>query len=87
MTADEIRWQCDTSAKVRPIEVRVEGSPKAVGFNRVVGPPTGEPPTVGLMNVEFDASDSRVRIRRKLPFNRQFRKVRDLVSLARTPTR
>jgi len=87
MTVDEIRWQCHTTARTRPIAIEVEGSPGAVGFERVVGPPTGEPPAVSLLSVEFDARDGRVRVRRKPPFNRQYRKVRDLVAFARTPIR
>jgi methionyl-tRNA formyltransferase len=84
LTAEEIRWRCQTLAKVRPLRIDGVGV-TATGFHDIVGPRTGERPAVGLLSVEFDASDARVRVWRKPPFNRHIQKLRNFIELARMP--
>jgi methionyl-tRNA formyltransferase len=85
MTADEIRWRCRTFATSQPIGIPGVGEAPAVGFRRIVGPPTGDPPVVGPLSVEFDAADARVSVWRKLPGMSKIRRLRRLADLAQTP--
>jgi methionyl-tRNA formyltransferase len=85
LTADEIQWRCRTLARDEPLRIVGAGSAKAAGFHAIVGPPTGQPPVVGLTTVDFDAADARVRVQRKLPLSRQLGQIGRLVDLARTP--
>jgi methionyl-tRNA formyltransferase len=85
MTADEIRWYCRTLARQRPVRIAGIERVTATGFCGIVGPPTGEPPTVGALSVEFDAADARVSVWRKWLMMSQFRRLQRLANLARTP--
>jgi methionyl-tRNA formyltransferase len=85
LTADEIRWRCRTLATLQPIGITGAGPSAAVGFRRIVGPPTGEPPAIGPLSVEFDAADARVSVWRKLPGMSHIRRMRRLADLAGTP--
>lgn len=84
MTADEIHWLCQTLGTLHPLAVSGTGW-AATGFRAVTGPSNGAPPAAGPLSVEFDASDARVRLRRKPPFARQLRRIRSLIEMARMP--
>lgn len=84
-TADEIRWRCNTFATLRPLPITGVESARAIGFRDVVGPPSGDPPSVGLLSVAFDAADARVRVWRKMPLTRHVRRLGRLIDLARAP--
>jgi len=82
-TADEIRWRCATFAKSHPLKIVGIDDGLAIGFVSIVGPPSGLSPAIGPFTIDFDAADARVRVRRKLPFTRQFRTLRDFYKLAK----
>jgi methionyl-tRNA formyltransferase len=85
MTTDTVRWQCRTLARQRPLKIAGIDSATATGFRAVLGPPSGEPPTVGVLSVAFDAADARVSVWRKMPATSRIRRLRRLADLARTP--
>lgn len=87
LTADEIRWLCNTFAKLRPLSIAGVESVTAIGFRDIVGPPSGQPPSVGQLSVAFDAADARVRVWRKMPITRHVRRLGRLIDLARTPAK
>lgn len=84
MTADEIRWRCRTLARRRPVRIAGIEPIMITGFRGVIGPPKGEPPTVGVLSVEFDAADARVSLWRKVPGISRIRRLRHLADLAGT---
>lgn len=84
-TVDEIRWRCATLAKVTPVKLACVEGLVATGFLGIVGPPRGNPPTIGRFSIEFDAADARVRVRRKLPLTSPYRRLHRLAVLASAP--
>jgi len=85
-TAEEIRWRCDTLAPIIRLQIESLNASRVVALQRIIGPPTGEPPKVGLLAVDFDAADARVRVTSKLPFVRIWRQLHQLALCMATPT-
>jgi len=65
----------------------VEGFARAgvTGLAARLGPPTGEPPRIGLLSVEMNAADARVRLSRKTPFTRTGSRARSYIALVKEP--
>ncbi len=78
MGADELRWRCETMARLAPVPV--EGLPgvQIVGFGGRLGATSGKPPRVGRFTVDMDCADGRVRLKRKRPWTGPLRKLRTL---------
>ncbi len=78
--AEDMRFRCMVLARRRA--VRVDGFPalRIAGFDRELGPPTGNPAQIGLLTVDMDAKDRRVRLIRKRPWSSPLGKWRDWVT-------
>jgi hypothetical protein len=85
LAADEIEWRCRTFAADRPLGIAGLDGVRVTGFAGILGPATGSAPEIGPLSVVLDVADARVRLRRKLPFARQVRRLRRFMLLARTP--
>lgn len=79
MTVDEIRWRCQAIAPSRPLPIRDHAKLKVAHFSRVLGPPTGQPTSVGRFTVDMDCRDGRVRLSRKMPWMSPQRKLREVL--------
>jgi len=78
LDAEEIRWRCDTLAPQTPVPVNGIPAMVVIGFDRILGPPTGEPPTIHRASIDLDCSDARVRLGRKTPWSAPLRKLRTI---------
>lgn len=63
LSADEIAWRCGMMPYFRAPAIRPLPGRDAIGFVRVLGPPTGEPARARWLTADFDAADHRVRVR------------------------
>lgn len=84
-TADEIRWRCDTLAVQKPLRIDGLEAPRVTGFGRVLGPPSGQLPRVGLFTIDFDAADARIRVVGKRPFLGPWRRLREFALYIAAP--
>jgi methionyl-tRNA formyltransferase len=65
-SAAKVARLCEIIGPARPIVIDVGGRGYPVTqISKKLGPPTGEPPSVGWLYIDADVADARVRLRRK----------------------
>lgn len=85
LRADEIAWRCGMMPYFRAPAILPLPGRDAIGFDRVLGPPTGEPPRARWLTADFDAADHRVRVRLRKGGWRRLERWRMYWRLRRSP--
>jgi len=71
-------------ASLGPLRVSGAGKARAAKLLAELGPPSGEPPKTGIMTIEADLADARIRMLRDMPWSSAVRKLAGLVTVMKT---
>ncbi len=78
LNVETIQWLCDMIGQNWFLRVATMPKIEVVGFSRNLGPPSGAAPRVGLMAMEMDVADARVRLALRRRWSKLARKLREL---------
>jgi len=85
LAAADVRLRSDFLGRQWPLPVVGLPGVAVAGWRGEIGPPTGEPPEVGRFAIGMDVADRRVRLARRRPWSRTFRRIADLAIQVTTP--
>jgi methionyl-tRNA formyltransferase len=75
--SDEAEWRLKTYGRKKYLNLSGLAKIRVSGFSRKLSGPTGEPPRIGLLSVDMDLADARVRLKRRLPWTKHLRAIAD----------
>ena len=75
LTSDEAEWRLKTYGRKKYLYASGLGKTRVCGFSRKISAPTREPPRVGLLTVDLDLADARVRLKRRRPWTKHVRAI------------
>jgi methionyl-tRNA formyltransferase len=77
---DEAAWRCKTYGRKKYLEVSGLGKTRISGLSRKLSAPTGQPPRTGLLFVDIDLADGRVRLKRRRPWTKHLNAASDFLT-------
>ena len=77
MASDEAELRLKTYGRKKYLHVSGLGKTRVCGFDRKLSAPAGEPPRIGLLSVDVDLADARVRLKRRRPWTKHVRAIAD----------
>jgi methionyl-tRNA formyltransferase len=80
LSCDEAEWRLKTFGRKKHLYISGLGKTRVCAFVRKLSLPTGEPPRVGLLTVDMDLADARVRLKRKRPWTKSLRSITEYLT-------
>lgn len=75
--SEEAEWRCRTYGRKKYLAVEGLGGVRISGFKSRLSSPTGGQPQAGPFHVDMDFADARVRLARRRPWTKHWRKIAD----------